>query len=123
MELSKFTDGIKLQNERIDHAIRSEGVSVIHERSYSYTVGMRSIGYPELLVRDLKPEESNELFSTIYAAVTNGKKNSHEISIADIFKPKLALVDLTEDTTKKIFYACRAYYGDWIFRANEILIQ
>lgn len=60
MDLSKFTDGIKLQNARIDYAIRSEGVSVIHERSYSYTVGMRSIGYPELLVRDLKPDESNE---------------------------------------------------------------
>lgn len=123
MELSKFTDGIKLQNARIDYAIRSEGVSVIHEKSYSYTVGMRSIGYPELLVRDLKPDESNELFRTIYAAVTNGKKTSHQINIADIFKPKLSLVDLSEDTTKEIFYACRAYYGDWIFSANEILIQ
>lgn len=81
---------------------------------------MRSIGYPELLVRDLKPDESNELLRTIYAAVTNGKKNSLEINIADIFKPKLSLVDLTEDTTKEIFYACRAYYGDWIFNANEI---
>lgn len=123
MELSKFTDGIKLQNERINSAIRSEGLSVIHERSYSYTVGMRSIGYPELLVRGLEVVERDELFRTIYIAVVNGKNSASEIIVADIFKPKLSLVDLTEKETKGIFFACRAYYGDWAFKANEIQIQ
>ena len=124
MELSKFENGIKKHNNTIKHVISVDDLYVMHENGYSYTVGMRDIGAPELVIYGQRKSVAEEMFKIIYiAAAQEFGEPELESIVKIVFYPAPSLVELPEREKKALFYAARTYYDDWIFSALKITLK
>jgi len=124
MELSHFTNGIAMHNEVIRQVINNDALYIKHEDGYSYTVGMRDIGAPELVINGQRRSVATEMFKIIYsaAAQTFGEPAMHMI-VKTVFDPAPGLVALPESEKRSIFYAVRTYYEDWSFSAVRLIMK
>ena len=124
MELSQFENGIAMHNEVIRQAIKNDALYVMHEQGYSYTVGMRDIGAPELVIYGQRNVLATEMFKIIYssAAHTSNEVDMNRM-VRNVFDPPPGLVALPEREKRTVFYATRTYYDDWIFSALKITLN
>lgn len=124
MELSRFENGIVLHNNVIKGAIEYDGYYVMHEDGYSYTVGMRNIGAPELVIYGQRKMVAEEMFKIIYiaAAQAYGIQDLKTV-VKNVFDPAPTLTALPEREKKALFYAACTYYDDWIFSALKITLK
>ena len=112
MDLKKFTNGIERHNNTIACSIQLSGLHVVYEGSYSYTVGMRAIGYPELVVYGFDHNDAEVMLRGIHGFIKDGS-----------FNPGEKWQDLPTNEVKSTFFACRTYYGDWRFSAQKLKAQ
>lgn len=120
-ELGHFEDGIRAHRGFMQSMLRSNGVHIQHEECYSYTVGLRDIGSPDLIIFGEDREVAEELFLVIYQAVQMKLvciKTSQ--SLRGIFTPEPLLLDVSEVEKRRHFFAARAYYGDWDFDSRKV---
>ncbi len=68
MELKIFENGIQSHNQVIHRALLKNGLYVMHEKGYSYTVGMKNIGSPDLILFGQSSEIADEMFQVIFQA-------------------------------------------------------
>lgn len=124
MELSHFTNGIAMHNDVIRQVIKNDSLYVKHENGYSYTVGMRDIGAPELVIEGQRPSVATEMFKIIYiaAAQAYGIQDLNTV-VKNVFDPAPTLTALPEREKKALFYAARTYYEDWIFSALKLTLK
>jgi hypothetical protein len=124
MELSQFYNGIAMHNDIIRQVINNDSLYVKHEDGYSYTVGMRDIGAPELVIEGQRPSVATEIFKIIYiaAAQAYGEEDLNTV-VKNVFDPAPTLTALPEREKKALFYAARTYYDDWIFSALKITLK
>ena len=124
MELSQFYNGIAMHNDVIRQVINNDSLYVKHEDGYSYTVGMRDIGAPELVIEGQRPSVATEMFKIIYiaAAQADGIQDLNTL-VKNVFDPALTLTALPEREKKALFYAARTYYEDWIFSALKLTLK
>lgn len=124
MELSQFYNGIAMHNDVIRQVINNDSLYVKHEDGYSYTVGMRDIGAPELVIEGQRPSVATEMFKIIYivAAQAYGIQDLNTV-VKNVFDPAPTLTALPEKEKKALFYAARTYYEDWIFSALKITLK
>ena len=121
MELSIFENGVVLHNIKIQHAVQKNGLYVMHEKDYSYTVGMKGLGAPELILSNQSREVAEEMFQVLFQAVQLGLVDLKQSgSIEHIFEPMPTIESVGEMNTRNHFYAARTYYGDWEFMASKI---
>ena len=92
----------------------------MHEHGYSYTVGMRDIGVPELVIYSQRNAEAAEMLSIIYnaAAPMVGEPDINGI-VKNVFDPPHELTASPEREKRTLFYAAHTYYDDW-FSALKI---
>lgn len=124
MELSQFYNGIAMHNDVIRQVINNDSLYVKHEDGYSYTVGMRDIGAPELVIEGQRPSVATEMFKIIYiaAAQAYGIQDLNTV-VKNVFDPAPTLTALPEREKKALFYAARTYYEDWIFSALKLTLK
>ena len=124
MDLSKFENGITKHNNAIKHVISVDDLYIMHEDDYSYTVGMRDIGAPELVIYGQRKSVAEEMFKIIYiAAAQKFGEPELESIVKTVFEPAPALAELPESEKKALFYAVRTYYDDWTFSALKITMK
>jgi len=124
MELSHFYNGIAMHNDVIRQTINNDSLYVKHEDGYSYTVGMRDIGAPELMIEGQRPSVATEMFKIIYIAAAQAySEQDLNTVIKNVFDPAPTLTALPEREKKALFYAARTYYDDWIFSALKITLK
>ncbi|MFV9615370.1 MAG: DUF4262 domain-containing protein [Gammaproteobacteria bacterium] len=124
MELSQFHNGIAMHNEVIRQAIKNDALYVMHEDGYSYTVGMRDIGAPELIIYGQRDAVATEMFKIIYTAAAQ-KFDDLDMNrmVKTVFNPAPELSVVSEREKKTIFFAVRTYYDDWVFTAIKIIMK
>ena len=121
MELSIFENGVDLHNSKIQNAVQKDGLYVMHEKDYSYTVGMKALGAPELILFNQSREVAEEMFQVLFQAVQLGLVDLKQSgSIEHIFEPMPTIESVGEMNKRNHFYAARTYYGDWEFMASKI---
>lgn len=124
MELGVFDNGIIGHNKKISQVINNEGVYVMHEKGYSYTVGMHNIGSNDLIMFCENRDEPDELFQLIYQAVIHGYVDlNNERALARILSPTPLLTFLTDNEKEQYLYAARTYYGNWSFKALKLIMS
>ncbi|MBL4863160.1 MAG: DUF4262 domain-containing protein [Crocinitomicaceae bacterium] len=124
MELCKFSNGIEDHNMIIDTAIKSDGIYIKREESYSYTVGFNNIGSPELVIFNTSPDAACEIFHTLYLAARNTDITLVENkTISTLFAHPLFLETYSEFDTRKTIFGARTYYGNWEFDVLKIMIS
>ena len=124
MELSHFTNGIAMHNAVIRQVLNNEALYVKHEDGYSYTVGMRDIGAPELVIYGQRNGVSTEMFKIIYnAAAQSFGAPAMPMIVKTVFDPAPGLVVLPESEKMAVFYAARTYYEDWSFSAARLILN
>lgn len=123
MELAIFKNGIENQNRLIDSALEKDGLFFKREDSYSYTVGMNRYELPDV-VCFLPQDEAEELILLILKAhqlgltsIVGGKK------IINLIDPEPQVIELAEADKRLIFYANRAYYRSWEFKAITLKLD
>ena len=124
MELSQLYNGIAMHNDVIRQVIKNDSLYVKHEDGYSYTVGMRDIGAPELVIEGQRPSVATEMFKIIYTAAAQayGIQDLNTV-VKNVFDPAPTLTALPEREKKALFYAARTYYEDWIFSALKLTLK
>ncbi|PCJ88231.1 MAG: hypothetical protein COA54_02900 [Thiotrichaceae bacterium] len=124
MELSQFYNGIAMHNDVIRQVINNDSLYVKHEDGYSYTVGMRNIGAPELVIYGQRKIVADEMFKIIYiaAAQAYGEQDLNTV-VKNVFDPAPSLTALPEREKKALFYAARTYYDDWTFSVFKITLK
>ena len=124
MELSTFINGIQGHNQVIHHALLSSGLYVMHEKDYSYTVGMKNIGVPDLIMFGQEPEVSEEIFQVLFQAVKLGLSSlSQSSDIGQILDPQPRLEVFSRMDKRRYFFAARTYYGSWDFEAIKVAME
>ena len=124
MELSNFENGILMHNNVMKSTIESDDLYVMHEDVYSYTVGMREIGAPELVLYGQRKTIAEEMFKIIYSAAAReyGKQDVGAI-VKKVFDPAPGVVELSKSEKMALFYAARTFYESWSFDAYKIIIR
>ncbi len=121
MDLGHFENGIKRHADDIRGSIKSSGLHVRHENSFSYTVGFAEIGLPELVVELLPPSHAEELFRTLLVAARRDRRSSVTwLNLARTFSPEPSFSELADQQRKEVFLDARTGYGHWDFLANLI---
>lgn len=124
MELSVFENGIQSHNDKIHQALQKEGLYVMHEKGYSYTVGMQNIGFPDLILYGQSQDVTEEMFQVLFQAVQLGLVDLEQPSLIDnMFEPKPKLSAVDDIEKRQHFYAARTYYGNWEFAALKITMD
>ncbi|QFT57152.1 DUF4262 domain-containing protein [Microbulbifer sp. THAF38] len=124
MELSIFVNGIQGHNQVIHHALLNSGLYVMHENDYSYTVGMKNIGAPDLIMFGQSPEVSEEMFQVLFQAVKLGLVTLEQSNdIGQIFDPQPRLEEFSQMEKRCHLFAARTYYGSWDFRAIKVFME
>lgn len=124
MELSVFENGINSHNLTIKQTLEDQGVYVKHENGYSYTVGMKYIECPDLILYGENPDVAEEMFQVILQAIKLGLiKLKIGENIGSVLDPQPTLSGITETDKKDHFYAARTYYGDWCFEVINIVMR
>ena len=111
MYLHNFRNGITDHNHNIRCVINYEGVYVMREDGYAYTIGLKIIGLPDLLLIG-----EHQTLIQLAGSLINVFNESPDFDITEY----LALSGFsfkvnTNQQTRSIAYASRAYYGDWDF--------
>ena len=124
MELSNFDNGILMHNNIIKRTIESDDLYVMHEDGYSYTVGMREIGAPELVLYGQRKTIAEEIFKIIYSAAAR-KYGEPDVGVIvkKVFEPAPGVVKLSKNEKMVLFYAARTFYESWSFYAYKIIIN
>lgn len=124
MELNIFDNGIQQHLNVIQNAVRRSGLYVMHENSYSYTVGMKSMGAPDLILFGQSPEVAEEMFEVIFQAVQLGLLVLNQAkNIEHIFEPQPRLEVFSDMEKRRHFFAARTYYGSWDFNALKVSME
>jgi hypothetical protein len=96
----------------------------MHEDGYSYTVGMREIGTPELVLYGQHKKIAEEIFKIIYSAAAHEFcKPDVGTIVNNVFDPAPGLVELSKSEKMALFYAARTFYESWSFDAYKIIIN
>jgi len=111
MYLHNFRDGITDHNDIIRCVIKCEGVYVMREDGYAYTIGLKNVGLPDLLLIG-----EHQALIRLAGSLIDIFDESPDFDITEY----LALSGFsfkvnTNQQTRGIAYASRAYYGDWDF--------
>lgn len=124
MELSIFENGIERHNTEIRQAVQKDGLYVMHEKGYSYSVGMKHVGAPDFILFDQPHDVAEEMFQVLFQAIQLGLVDLNEFNpIQDIFEPKPSVITVSEMEKRQYFYAARTYYGDWNFPVLKITMD
>lgn len=124
MELSTFINGIHSHNQVIHHALLTGGLYVMHEKKYSYTVGMKNIGAPDLIMFGQASDVSEEIFLVLFQAAKLGLvclEQSNDIS--QILDPQPRLEVFSQMEKRRHLFAARTYYGSWDFEAIKVAME
>ena len=113
-----------MHNNVIKKTIDDDGLYVMHEDDYSYTVGMCEIGVPELVLYGHRKAVAEEMFKILYSAAAQecGEPDIDPI-INKVFEPALDLVALSKSEKMALFFAARTFYDGWTFNAYKITIN
>lgn len=121
MELKIFENGVQSHNQVIHRALLKNGLYVMHEKGYSYTVGMKNIGSPDLILFGQSSEIADEMFQVIFQAVQMGLLVLDQVkSIDHIFEPQPQLKHFSDMEKRRHFFAARTYYGSWDFNVLNV---
>lgn len=119
-DISYFENGIERHRMIMRQEVSSCGYFLLHEKGYSYTVGFKDCGYPELILYDGGKELAESFFCSLYSAARQGRALSdlEEIGTFISFRPTVTPIDDLEK--RRHFFATRIYHGDWNFSAARV---
>lgn len=124
MELGVFENGIEAHNNKIARSIQSDGVYVSHEQGYSYTVGMKSLDAPEVILLGQSKDMAEEIFITLHQAVARGVaalKPGKQLE--GLLNSPGRLESVSEFEKMSYFYAARTFFGTWDFDSLVLNIE
>jgi hypothetical protein len=120
-EYNLFIDGIAEQKTKIVSAINEHGFYLHQDDSCFYTVGMSSIGFPELLMFDPSFESVNEIISDIYCCIKKDKIGSIRDFIENNpFSRVVGFEPLPEATKRNLLWSTRLFLGNWNFEVAKL---
>ena len=124
MKLRVFDNGIQSHNNKIQQSLKTDGIYIMHEEGYSYTVGFLKVGSPDLILYDQTQGVAEEIFQLLFQAVQLGLiQLRQDMMIEHVLEPQPRLIAVTELDKKQHFYAARTYYGDWNFSVLKIQLK
>lgn len=122
MELSTFYSGIEKHNAKIKETIKSAGIYVMHEHSYSYTVGLNQLDAPELIMFDQEKEIADEIFNLVFQGVKRGMLNPIDLEgLRAMINPPPTIMACSEHEKRSYFFAGRTFYGNWGFKCLKLV--
>ncbi|MEH6473654.1 MAG: DUF4262 domain-containing protein [Halopseudomonas sp.] len=120
--LGVFTNGIEQHNALMAAAIESDGIYVKHDEKLSYTVGLSSVGLPELVAVGTDQEQNKALLFDLFYAVKHQVLKLEPGAVDGLFfEDGLALATMSEAEKQSVLFAARTLYGSWDFAAMKMV--